>query len=198
MNPQKRPGEWQVYDIVFHQPVWKDGVLLHPGSITVFFNGVLEQDHWEMEGQTTHAYRLPLAPHPAKGPLSLQDHGCEVYFRNIWLRPIPSRWDNLTHSAMSADPVEVMKLRRETAAKLYAKIADPAAPTAANVLALGEVLSYSNEARYANEFWTALEAYKASNPTDARELGDINWRLQPLVRAGILAADDVPAVPEKK
>ena len=46
VNPARRPGEWQTYDIIFHQPVWDGLKLLHPASITVLFNGVVVQDHW--------------------------------------------------------------------------------------------------------------------------------------------------------
>lgn len=187
VNPARKPGEWQVYDIVFHQPVWKDGTLLHPGSVTVFFNGVLVQDHWEMEGLTTHCKRRPLAPHATKAPLRLQDHGCMVQFRNIWYRPIPSRWDNLVHSNMSADPEKVMALRRETAAKLFARIADPTAATAENVKALGEVISYANEGRYREAFDAALAAYRAK-PGDKEEIKGINNMLDILVRNRIVPA----------
>jgi len=155
VNPQRKPGEWQTYDIVFHQPVWEGSTLLHPGSITVLFNGVLVQDHWEMEGETTHCRRRPLAPHAKKGPLSLQDHGCTVHFRNVWIRPLPSRWDNLTHSVMSAKTDEVMKLRRATAAELYAKLEKPLKPTADNMLAMAEVISYAKEGEIA-ETWQKL------------------------------------------
>jgi len=187
VNPQRKPGEWQVYDIVFHQPVWDGDKLLHPGSITVFFNGVLVQDHWEMEGQTTHCKRRPLKPHPKKGPLLLQDHGCPVNFRNIWIRELPSRWDNKTHSAMSADPEKVMALRRETAARLFAKIADPKAATAANVKALAEVVSYANEGEYKAAFDAALEAYRAK-PGDKKEVEDVNKALDVLVRNNVVPA----------
>ena len=188
VNPQRKPGEWQVYDIVFHQPVWKDDALVHQGSITVFFNGVLVQDHWEMEGQTTHCRRRPLKPHPAKGPLTLQDHGCLVNFRNIWIREIPSRWDNLTHSEMSACPEKVMALRRDTAAKLYAKIADPKASDAETLKALAEVVSYANEGAYAADFQAALEAYRAKKG-DEKEVKSVNDALKVLVRGGLLAED---------
>ena len=120
VNPCRAPGEWQTYDIVFHQPVWKGDKLLHPGSITVFLNGVLVQDHWEMEGMTTHCKRRPLAPHEKTGPLQLQDHACPVAFRNVWYRPLASRWDNLTHSNLTADETEVIKLRRTTAKAVLA------------------------------------------------------------------------------
>ena len=162
VNPARKPGEWQVYDIVYHQEVWDGLKLLHPGSVTVFFNGVLVQDHWELEGLTTHCKRRPLAPVPStKGPLALQDHGCTVHFRNIWIRPIPSRWDNKTHCTLSADENEVMKLRRETAKGLFAKIADPKAVTAENVKALGEVISYANEGEFAAAFNAVAAGYKA-------------------------------------
>ena len=187
VNPQRKPGEWQVYDIVFHQPVWKGGELVHPGSITVFFNGVLVQDAWEMEGLTTHRKRRPLAPGHGKGPLALQDHGCVVQFRNIWYRPIPSRWDNKTHSAMSADEAEVMALRRRTAARLFGEIRDPFEVSAGNLLALGQVVQYAYEGEYKAAFDRCLEAYRAKKgPED--EVKRVNDALDVLVRAGVIDA----------
>ncbi len=188
VNPARPAGGWQVYDIIFHKPVWNDGQMVHPGSVSVFFNGVLVQDHWELEGQTTHCRRRPCKEPPAKGPLFLQDHGCVVQFRNIWYRPLASRWDNLTHSAMSACPEKVMELRRATAKELYAKIADPKAATAANVKALAEVISYANEGRYARDFWLALEAYRAKKG-DAKEIADVNHALGVLVRNKVIDED---------
>ena len=194
VNPQRKPGEWQVYDIVFHQPVWNGDKLVHPGSLTVFFNGVLVQDHWEMDGQTTHCRRRPLAPHPTTGPLLLQDHGCEVAFRNIWLRPLASRWANKTHSNMSADEGAVMAERRATAAKLYAKIADPKAVNAETVKALAEVIAYAFESDYSYDhageykaaFDAALKAYRETKPTDEKEIKSVNDALKVLVRGKIL------------
>ena len=195
VNPARKPGEWQVYDIVFHQPVWDGLKLVRPGSVSVFFNGVLVQDHWELEGLTTHCTRRPLAPHATKGPLMLQDHGCTVYFRNIWLRPLPSRWDNKTHSALSADENEVMALRRKTAESLFAKIADPAAPSAANVLALAEVVSYAKEGKF-DEAWNKaaagyLAAVRAKSGDElkamARELVKVRGGLRVLERNGVIA-----------
>ena len=188
VNPQKKPGEWQVYDIVFHQPVWEDGRLVHPGSMTVFMNGVLVQDHWELEGQTTHRKRRPLKPHAKAAPLALQYHGSDVFFRNIWIRPLPSRWDNKTHSSMSADEKAVMKLRRETAAKLYAKIADPGAATAANVKALAEVVAYANEGRYKADFEKALRNFYAAKPSDA-DRKSVRETLDILVRNKVIGAE---------
>jgi hypothetical protein len=175
--------------------VWDGLRLVRPGSVSVFFNGVLVQDHWELEGLTTHCTRRPLAPHATKGPLMLQDHGCTVYFRNIWLRPLPSRWDNKTHSALSADENEVMALRRKTAESLFAKIADPAAPSAANVMALAEVVSYAKEGKF-DEAWNKaaagyLAAVKAKSGDElkamARELVKVRGGLRVLERNGVIA-----------
>ena len=144
VNASRKPGEWQTYDIVFHQPVWKDGKLVWPGSITVFHNGVLTQDHWEMEGLTTHCKRRPLAPHATKLPFGLQDHGNPVHFRNIWIREIPSRYANTTHGGPAADEDDVMALRGKTAARLFEKI-DVNNASANTVNQILEVISYSKE-----------------------------------------------------
>ena len=111
-----------------------------------------------------------------------------VQFRNIWYRPLPSRWDNLTHSNMSADPAEVMELRRRTAAALFAKIADPKAATAENVKALAEVVSYANEGAYKAAFDAALEAYRAK-PGDKKEVDGVNGALDVLIRNKVLPED---------
>ena len=148
VNPSRRPGEWQTYDIIFHQPVWDGIKLLHPASITVLFNGVVVQDHWEMDRFTSWKFRNPVVPHEQKLPIFFQDHGCRVHYRNIWIREIPSRYANRTHGGPGVDENEVMKLRRETAEKLYAQIEKPVKPTVENMQALGEVISYAREGEY--------------------------------------------------
>lgn len=185
VNPQRKPGEWQVYDIVFHQPVWDGLKLVHPGSVTVFFNGVLVQDHWELEGMTTHCKRKPLAPHETVAQMMLQDHGCTVHFRNVWYRPIPSRWNNKTHSVMSGDENEVMKLRRDTAAKLYAKIVNPQEVSVANLKALAEVIQYANEGAYKSSFDACLKACR-DKKFDDKAKSDANRALMVLIRNKVI------------
>ena len=194
VNPQRKPGEWQTYDIIFHQSVFEGSTLVHPGSLTVLFNGVLVQDHWEMEGITTHKVRKPLVPHAKKGPLALQDHGCTVHFRNIWIRPLPSRWDNRTHSSMSADADSVMALRRETAAKLFAKLEKPLKPTVKNMMAMAEVISYAKEGEYAETWKNLAEEFhgvldKMTDKELAAQKGDLillRNQLDTLIKAGVV------------
>ena len=92
VNASRAPGEWQVYDIVFHRPRFAtDGTLQRPATFTVFHNGVLVQDHVTLTGPTAHQRRPPYAAHPDRLPLSLQDHEHPVRYRNIWIRDLESR-----------------------------------------------------------------------------------------------------------
>jgi hypothetical protein len=89
VNASRKPGEWQTYDIVFRRPRFGDGgVLVTPARMTVFHNGVLVHDNEELTGPTAHKARPPYKAHADKLPLSLQDHGHPVRFRNIWIREL--------------------------------------------------------------------------------------------------------------
>ena len=147
VNASRKPGEWQTYDIIFHQPVW-DGDVKFPGSVTVLHNGVLVQDHWELEGLSTHSQRRPLAKYGEKGPLKFQDHGNPVRFRNVWIREIPSRYANTTHGGPGVKEEDVMALRRETAAKLFAKIDLNSNNKGDTLRKMLEVISYDKDAKY--------------------------------------------------
>ena len=109
-----------------------------------------------------------------------------------WNRPLASRWANTTHSSMSAKTDDVMALRRETAAKLYAKIANPKSGTAETLIALAEVISYANEGDYAKDFQACLEKYRNAKHPD-RELRDVTNALKILVRCKV-----IPELPKLK
>ena len=59
-----------------------------PPAMTVFQNGVLIQNNVQLTGPTSWLERAPYQPHPEKQPISLQDHGNPVRFRNIWVREL--------------------------------------------------------------------------------------------------------------
>ncbi|MDD4873048.1 MAG: DUF1080 domain-containing protein [Kiritimatiellae bacterium] len=88
VNAVRKPGEWQVYDIVFDAPVFKDGKIEKPAYVTVFVNGVLAQNHVEILGTTFHKKAPAYQPHGDKEPIQLQDHNNTMRFRNIWIRPL--------------------------------------------------------------------------------------------------------------
>ena len=88
VNASRKPGEWQTYDIIFEGPRFKDGKLETPAHATVFHNGVLTQPRRALLGGTTHRRVSNYKDQGPKGPLTLQDHGNPVRFRNVWLREL--------------------------------------------------------------------------------------------------------------
>lgn len=88
VNACRQPGEWQSYDIIWKGPRFDGEKLTRPASATVFLNGVLLHLDQELIGPTGHRDVYAYVPHPATGPLKLQDHGDLVRFRNIWYRPL--------------------------------------------------------------------------------------------------------------
>ncbi|MCA9734569.1 MAG: DUF1080 domain-containing protein [Deferribacteres bacterium] len=89
VNACRPPGEWQSYDIVFHRPHFNSlGRLTSPARITVFHNGILVQDNVDLWGGTDWLKYRDYEAHADKLPLSLQDHGNPVRYRNIWLREL--------------------------------------------------------------------------------------------------------------
>ncbi|HVY68602.1 MAG TPA: DUF1080 domain-containing protein [Verrucomicrobiae bacterium] len=89
VNASKKPGEWQVYDIVFTAPRYKDGKLETPAYVTAFHNGVLVQNHAAYLGPSGHkTLANENKPGPTVGPLKLQDHHNPMHYRNIWIRPL--------------------------------------------------------------------------------------------------------------
>ena len=89
VNASRKPGEWQSYDIIFRRPRFDDsGALNSPARMTVFHNNVLIQDNEEVYGPTNWIQHNDYQSHPDQLPLSLQDHGNPVRFRNIWIRPL--------------------------------------------------------------------------------------------------------------
>jgi len=82
------PLSWQTYDIVYTAARFDgDGKLTSSPQVTVHHNGILIHDKVELPGDrsTTAA---PSQPGPAAGPVYLQNHGCPVRYRNIWVEKI--------------------------------------------------------------------------------------------------------------
>ncbi len=89
VNASRPPGQWQTYDIIWTAPRFDaEGKLVAPAYATVFLNGVLVQDHVELTGPTSWVGRAPYKAHPERLPISLQDHGNPVRYRNIWVREL--------------------------------------------------------------------------------------------------------------
>lgn len=53
VNACRKPGEWQTYDIIFDAPEFDaQGKVLKPAYVTVLHNGVVVQNHSELQGTT--------------------------------------------------------------------------------------------------------------------------------------------------
>ena len=106
VTASRKSGEWQTYDIIFRRPRFdEDGHLTSPAHVTVLFNGVLVQDNTTPTGPTAFHDRPPYLPGPDKYPLTLQDHGTAVEYRNIWIRELPDPVPTLHYAA--DEPIEI-------------------------------------------------------------------------------------------
>ncbi|HEY0073772.1 MAG TPA: DUF1080 domain-containing protein [Abditibacteriaceae bacterium] len=88
VNAIRPPGEWNVYDIIWQGPRFKDGKLEKPAYVTILVNGVVTQNHTMLIGDTPFKNVGKYNPHGETGPIRLQDHGNPMRFRNIWVRPL--------------------------------------------------------------------------------------------------------------
>jgi Domain of Unknown Function (DUF1080) len=90
-NANRKPGEWQTYDIAWTAPTFNtDGTVKTPAYVTVFFNGILVQNHFELKGQTLYIGK-PFYKQYEAAPIKLQAHGDKsepISFRNIWVREL--------------------------------------------------------------------------------------------------------------
>ncbi len=130
VNASRGPGEWQSYDIYFRRPRFKrDGRVAKPARATVVHNGVLVQDNEEIRGPTQWLQNRPYWPHPDRLPLSLQDHGNPVRYRNVWVReldewvrPGPTSDDTQPIVTMSENVLERYVGKYETAPGAFYEI----------------------------------------------------------------------------
>ncbi|SDD90670.1 protein of unknown function [Mucilaginibacter pineti] len=92
-NPGRKPGEWNVYDVVWTAPVFnEDGSLKSAARATVFFNGVLVENNFELLGPTQYIGKPSYeGKKHGPSPIKLQAHGDKsepLSFRNIWVREL--------------------------------------------------------------------------------------------------------------
>ena len=69
VNASRKPGEWQTYDVIWTAPTFNaDGSLKTPAYVTALHNGVLVQNHFEIQGNTAYDKAPSYTPHPEKLP----------------------------------------------------------------------------------------------------------------------------------
>lgn len=84
MNVCKPPLQWQTYDVTFHKARVEGGKVVKKARISVVHNGIKTIDDAEIE-LTPGGIDVEVG---ADGPIYLQDHGNEVRFRNLWIKPL--------------------------------------------------------------------------------------------------------------
>lgn len=91
VNAMRKPGEWNVYDIIYSAPVFKeDGTYRIPPRVTVLQNGILLQNNTTILGNTEYI-GFPVVEKHGAGPIRLQAHGdpsAPISYRNIWIRDL--------------------------------------------------------------------------------------------------------------
>ena len=90
VNPSRKEGEWQTYEIIYTAPRFKDNATYFtPPRITIIYNGVLIQNNVAIQGPTVFP-GIPqyIIKEHGDGPIQLQQHGNPTTFRNIWIREL--------------------------------------------------------------------------------------------------------------
>lgn len=86
VNACRPPEQWQTYDIIFYTTKFDGkGNKTSDARITVLQNGVLIHNNIEVPGPTAAWANSDIKE---TGPIMLQDHGCAVRYRNVWIRPL--------------------------------------------------------------------------------------------------------------
>lgn len=86
VNASRPQGQWNVYDIFFEAPKFEGEKLVKPAYVTVIHNGIMVHHRQEILGAAIHRRVATYKVHGPEEPLSLQDHGRPVLYRNIWIR----------------------------------------------------------------------------------------------------------------
>lgn len=81
--------QWQSYDIIYSAPEFDEkGNVKDTARVTVLHNGVLVQNHFEIQGATTYRGKPKYPVAHGCAPIFIQDHGSLVSYRNIWVREL--------------------------------------------------------------------------------------------------------------
>jgi len=85
LNACLPPLTWQTYDIELRAPTFDGTKKTANARLTARLNGLVIHDDLEVPNKTGAGQ--PEGPQAL--PLFLQDHGAQVWFRNVWLVPLP-------------------------------------------------------------------------------------------------------------
>lgn len=85
VNPLRPPGEWNAYDVIFTAPTFNaDSTYRTNPKVTIMLNGILIQNNAIIYGATKN----DMVVEKLRGGILIQDHGCKVNYRNVWVREL--------------------------------------------------------------------------------------------------------------
>jgi hypothetical protein len=82
-NAWRPNGEWHSYHFLFKAGEWEGEKMKEPARLTLWWNGIKVHDNVPVK----HA-NGGVKNGPSDESLKLQEHGQDVRFRNIWIKPI--------------------------------------------------------------------------------------------------------------
>lgn len=88
IDATKPAGQWNTMRVIIAPPGQKSEVWVNGVKYYEFVKG---SDDWDQRVQKSKFGKMPKFGKPTKGHISLQDHGDEVAFRNIKIRPIDAQ-----------------------------------------------------------------------------------------------------------
>lgn len=188
-------GEFQSVDIVFRRPIYKNNIVVDPGYLTIFMNGVLIQDHTPIEGISGPRARAKPVAYPEKESLVLQDHHDFVRFRNIWIRELPPRAVEggtdgfISTEAALAKRSEIASTLRHEAEKLH-----DSRNLVPGLLLLLESITYENNDATSQKALTLVSRYietlremsLAQRKEKTEEIKRVNTAFKYLIKFNIL------------
>jgi len=89
-NAWRPNGEWHSFHFVFTSARWEGEKLVEPAHLTLWWNGLKVHDNVLVKHANGGVQNGP----SAEG-LKLQEHGLDVRFRNIWIKPGTADGDKL-------------------------------------------------------------------------------------------------------
>jgi hypothetical protein len=83
-NAWRPNGQWQSFHFIFKAGTWEGEKLIEPSRVTVWWNRIKVHDNVPVKVASGGVKNGP-----TDEGLKLQEHGQDVRFRNIWIKPLP-------------------------------------------------------------------------------------------------------------
>lgn len=83
-NAWRPNGQWQSFHFIFTAGTWEGEKLIEPARLTAWWNGIKVHDNVTVKNASGGVKNGP-----SDEGIKIQEHGQDVRFRNIWIKPLP-------------------------------------------------------------------------------------------------------------